>query len=68
MLAGIIETNLSKMCLISYNSYAENKMQQYRMAKGRVAPPKCLFNAAMAVEVKNSIYSNKTIMQHIWSC
>ena len=30
------------MDLVSYNSYAYNGIQQYRMVKGKVAPPKCL--------------------------
>ena len=34
----MIGANLSKMCVIGYNSYALNKIQQYR-----VAPPKYFF-------------------------
>ena len=44
--AGIIGVYLSKICLNSYNSYAYNETQQYRMVKGRVAPPKSLFQVA----------------------
>ena len=42
-LAGIKRANLSKpIYLVSYNSYAYNRMQQYRMVKGKVAISKCL--------------------------
>ena len=34
-------------------------MQQYRMIKGRTAPPKCWFHVATVI--KRLIYSNKTI-------
>ena len=44
---GIIQANLSKICLISYSSYAEkNEIQQYRIVKDKVSPPKCLFHVA----------------------
>ena len=40
--AGIIGANLSKTHLVSYNSYAYNGIQQYRMVKGKVAHLKFL--------------------------
>ena len=39
--ADIVGTNLSKIHLVSYNNYAYNGIQEYRMVKGKV-PPKCL--------------------------
>ena len=41
--AGIIQANSSKICLISYSSYAENDIQQYRIVKDGVAPPNVCF-------------------------
>ena len=32
-------------------------MQQYRMVKGRVAPPKCLFNAATRSQPEKDRYT-----------
>ena len=44
--------NLSKVyvCLISYSSYTGNQIQQYRIVKGIVAPPKCLYHVATHIE------------------
>ena len=40
--AGIKGAILNKMDLVSYSSYAYNRMQQFRMVKGKVATSKCL--------------------------
>ena len=48
--AGIIEAISSKMCLINYSSFAKHEMQQYRMVKCKVAPPKCLLHVATQIE------------------
>ena len=42
-MAGIIGTNMNKIHLVSYNSYTKNEIEQYRMVKGRLVPPKYLF-------------------------
>ena len=44
---GIIGANLNTVCPISYNSC---EIQQDRMVKGRVAPPKCLFYINTQIE------------------
>ena len=48
--AGIIGANLSKICIISYNSYAYNEIQQYRMVKDKVASLKFLLHVATLIE------------------
>ena len=48
---GMRGVNSSKICLISYNNCAWNEIQQYRMIKGKVAPPKYLFCVAMQTEI-----------------
>ena len=50
------------MHLVSYNSYAYNGIQQYRMVNGKVAPPKCLLFTVKQIEkdwhtlIEQSIY------------
>ena len=48
---------MSKIHLVSYSSYAQNEIEQYRMVKDRLAPPKCLFDVT---QIKRSIYSDRT--------
>ena len=47
---GIIGANLSKMHLVSCIRYAYNEIQQYRMVKGKIAPPKCLLFIVTQIE------------------
>ena len=49
-LAGIKGANSSKMYLVSYNSYAYNEIQQYRMVMSTVATPKCLLFVVTQIE------------------
>ena len=44
---SIIGANLNKVCPFSYNSC---EIQQDRMVKGRVAPPKCLYYIDTQIE------------------
>ena len=38
------------MYQVSCYSYVQNEIRQYRMIKGRVAPPKSLFNAVTLID------------------
>ena len=51
--------NLSKMHLVSYNSYAYNGIQQYRIVKGKMALPKCLL--CCHSNWKRSTHFNRTV-------
>ena len=47
------------MHLISYSNYAYNEIEQYRIVKGRIDTPKCLFY--IVTQVEKLIYSNRTV-------
>ena len=38
------------MHLNSYSSYALTEIEQYRIAKGRIVPPKCVFYVVTQIE------------------